>query len=221
VIAHKQFILQFHRVIQGKDSFLWNSKKGEHKTIMDIAPYSTDQCIRCINQSKMSNNFLLKNDNIDPIDSLIRLYWGVGDRRMIEFNEGEGLIKSRGISDKKRKTKQQQAQETDVMELYETEGITLMEAKELTYTDLRVTRMEAIFESYTKHGTKSSGIYVYRLLLTQLRRFSRRLERMGKIVTKIYTRFSNSKFSIIPNGRESIPVVVFKDISTKSTPVLF
>ena len=137
VIAHKQFILQFHRVIQGKDSFLWNSKKGEHKTIMDIAPYSTDQCIRCINQSKMSNNFLLKNDNIDPIDSLIRLYWGVGDRRMIEYNEGEGLIKSRGISDKKRKTKQHQAHETDVMELYETEGITLLEAKELTYTDLR------------------------------------------------------------------------------------
>ena len=30
VLAHKQFILQIHRVIQGIDAFLWNSKKGKH-----------------------------------------------------------------------------------------------------------------------------------------------------------------------------------------------
>ena len=137
VIAMKQFILKFNRVVQGKNAFLWNSKNGEHKTIMDIAPYSTDQNIRCINQSKMSNTFLLKNDTIDPVDSLVRLYWGVGDKIGIEYNETEGLTKNRGISDTTRKTKKQKAEETNVMELYDATGLTIMCKLNLTYESLR------------------------------------------------------------------------------------
>ena len=137
VIALKQFILQFHRVVQGVDKLLWNSKNGEHKTIMDVAPYSTDQVFRCINQSKLGKEYTLKNDTIDTKDSLIRLYWGVEDRLPIEYNEAEGLAQRKGITDKKRKTKQQKAQETDEMEIYETEGITLMKKQKLTYNDLR------------------------------------------------------------------------------------
>jgi hypothetical protein len=136
VVAHNQFIKQIHSVVMETNCLFWD-EDGKRKIIMDTGVYDKDRCFRCINQSKMGSDFILVNTNIDPIDSLIRLYWGEGDRKVIKYDEAKGLRQSRAKTDKVRQTKKEKAQETDVMNLYDTKGITLMEKKQLTYTDLK------------------------------------------------------------------------------------
>ena len=115
---------------------------GQALTLMDIGVYEKDQNLKLINQSKMryGGQFSMKNDGIDPIDSLVRLYYGVGDCVRLSYNASVGLTKAKaktttGVT-RNRATKTEAAIETDVIELSEASGVTLMQQTGVTYDQI-------------------------------------------------------------------------------------
>jgi len=131
MLALKQFVLKFHSIIQAADTFAWTTASGERRVLMDIIPYGTDQVFKCINQSKKGKSYVMKNDAVDPVDSLIRLYDGVGDRVGISFQSEKDPMK---IS---RRSKNDKAKESEVAQSYTSSGVTLMEDQKLSYSDLK------------------------------------------------------------------------------------
>ena len=135
MVALKQFIMKFRLTLQRVDDFVWNTDSGEHRVLMDVIPYGKDQVFKCINQSKMGKNNVMTNDRVNPIDTLVRLYHGVGDRKGIEYNETADVLTTQ--SNKRIKlTKKGKEKESETQQLYEPKGVTLMERLNLMYDDL-------------------------------------------------------------------------------------
>ena len=153
ILAMKQFIVKFHPCVQINERFAWKTSSGENRVLMDIIPYGTDQVFRCINQTKKGKTHLLRcspgerselregglEGTVGSLLSLIRLYYGVGDRLEIEFNESVGIGKNKAITNKPRNTKRKidKINENETTKMYETEGLTLLEEKGLTYKDIQ------------------------------------------------------------------------------------
>ena len=132
MLALKQFVLKFHSIVQAADTFAWTTASGERRVLMDIIPYGTDQVFKCINQSKKGKSYVMTNNAVDPVDSLIRLYDGVGDRVGISFQTESDPMKI------PRRSKNDKAKETEVAQSYTPTGVTLMEKKLLSFSDLKL-----------------------------------------------------------------------------------
>jgi hypothetical protein len=131
-----------NRLIDSKhrDIMTWTrtNKGGKIETlrIFDMNVYSKEQKIRCINQSKKGKNHILKNDDIPVIESLIGLYWGLGDRKKINVPTMEYEMKQ--TKTKQTKTKKLNDKLTQSVDCgdYITTGQTIMEKENETYDDL-------------------------------------------------------------------------------------
>ncbi len=132
----------FNRLIESKsmDIFTWTrtNKAGKIDTlrIFDMGVNSKEQKIRCINQSKKGKNYILKNDGIEPIDSLIGLYWGIGDRHKINAPSIEYEIKQTKTKKDKTQKINEKNKQTAGCDDYITTGQTIMEKENETYDDL-------------------------------------------------------------------------------------
>jgi len=129
----KQFARRFQAYCQEYaviDRFQWKTEHGESRWIMDMAPYSKDQLLRMVNQSKFQQPHVLRvGSSLDTLDTLVRLYHGVGDRLEIAIQEEEMVRHPRA----KRSSGSGSGGEEEV----ETEGVTLREEYQWSMTDLQ------------------------------------------------------------------------------------
>jgi Origin of replication binding protein len=112
--------------------------KQEQRFIFDIRPYGRYQNIRCINQSKIKKDYILKNitTQFTVKDSLIRLYDNTSKGIYKNINI-EGLNNMEIIKHKKskNKSKTEPKGETDNTN-FQVEGMAILIKKEITFESL-------------------------------------------------------------------------------------
>lgn len=134
--------------------FLTYSFKEETRFIFDKIPYGKFQNVRFINQSKKGKSYILKNINrsFGVRDSFIRLYEGVGDRKilnvepLVELTSNEKKKTSTRISKEKTASKRERKETTQQEIGFNIEGMTLMTHKKMKYED--VEKIEPSFKKY-------------------------------------------------------------------------
>ena len=134
--------------------------KNKPKTIIDINPYSTNQQFRLINQSKKGTPHTLKNTNAKwkIEDTFIRLFAGVGDRRILTADEMSRLEVV--CKDKKtnKTVKKKMGTVKDVG--YVTTGLTIYERNKMTLNDWNKLPPYKKYLAHIPNDDQDRGIYL-------------------------------------------------------------
>jgi hypothetical protein len=134
-----KFLSPQENEIEERQLLTWSrTTKGEifeTLKIFDLAVYSNEQKIRCINQSKMGKAYLLKNETLGDLkQSLIGLYKGVGDRQLLNVSGLEIEVSHKKTMNKN--NKKTQTKTTAVNDSFTTTGKTIMIQRGLSYNEL-------------------------------------------------------------------------------------
>lgn len=171
VQAIYEFIIHLKEIFSSQDadfikklSWEFVNKGGikEIRYIFDIRAYGKNQLLRMVNQSKLKyNNFMLKCDNnINLVDTLVRLYDGIGDRKIIKlnhiFSSSKNNSKKSKISNSSCKNKtDHKATNMDL----QIDGRTLATKNNLSYKKLRTLPLELQFLSLIPNDNQPIGIF--------------------------------------------------------------
>ncbi len=146
VLEHKEFIIylnkRFNKPTNNLEKELFESLtytiKQEQRFIFDTRPYGRYQNIRCINQSKIKKDYILKNitTQFTVKDSLIRLYDNASKSSYKNINI-EGLNNMEIIKQKKSKNKSNSEPKVETDNInFQVEGMTILIKKEITFESL-------------------------------------------------------------------------------------
>ena len=224
MVALKQFIMKFRLTLQHNEQFLWNTEAGEHRVLMDVIPYGSDQVFKCINQSKLGKNNIMTNESADPADTLVRLYYGVGDREGIEFNETvlTPEILSQKSKPRIKLSKKDKQNESDTHKLYETTGITLMANLNLTYDDLKEFPVWKQYLYLIPNSTQPRTVFVNVGFALRNMGATKEDYRDWAKLSKKYTMGSNiDKFHTFITGERAFQLPFLKELAKRSHPAYF
>jgi len=140
-------INRFNKPLNEKEAELFEKlffiEEEKRKCIMDIHPYGRNQCIRCINQSKIYKTFkLLPTKQIDVLDTLTTFkieYNVLITKKIIEAKTGQMAKPVKQIKQQQTKTEEPKSTTDNFINFDYTlkAGNTLMSSKNLGYADLK------------------------------------------------------------------------------------
>lgn len=151
VLEHKTFILYLIYRLKNPEGIekerlnrlLWTfvNKRGkeEQRYIFDKAPYSSYQCFRFVNQSKMGKDYILKNITRDLYadhEGHIRLIYGTGERKALNVDTFNIEIEKK-INRHRPKTDTAFFKIDDSVD-FEGEGLCIMTDKKMNYEKVRL-----------------------------------------------------------------------------------
>jgi hypothetical protein len=151
VLEHKTFILYLIYRLKNPEGvekewlngLLWTfvNKRGkeEQRYIFDRAPYSSYQCFRFVNQSKMGKDYVLKNTTrhlYADHEGHIRLHYGTGERTVLNVDTFNVEIEKK-INRHRPKTDTSTFKIDDSVD-FEGEGLCIMTDKKMNYEKVRL-----------------------------------------------------------------------------------
>lgn len=116
----------------------WMYKEVESRVIFDPLPYGRYQNYRMANQAKKKTpQFKLKQTTNFPVeDTLVRLYKGIGNRKLANCENFDNQEKQGGKMGKTQKTTKNQTARIITNDYFQPEGLTLKDKENLTYDDI-------------------------------------------------------------------------------------